>query len=80
MQSPTWEREWALRYGWNRPDQPPPYYAGRQLSVRKVEIRDRHLLINGERVRLTGMARHEDSPWEGLAESAGTMRHDYDDM
>jgi hypothetical protein len=26
------------------------------------------------------MARHEDSPWDGLAESAGTMRHDYDDM
>ena len=26
------------------------------------------------------MARHEDSPWEGLAETAGTMRHDYDDM
>jgi hypothetical protein len=50
------------------------------FGVRKVEIRDRHLLINGERVRLTGMARHEDSPWEGLAESAGTMRHDYDDM
>jgi beta-glucuronidase len=50
------------------------------FGVRRIEIRDRHLLVNGERVRLTGMARHEDSPWEGLAESAGTMRHDYDDM
>jgi len=50
------------------------------FGVRRVEIRDRHLLVNGERVRLTGMARHEDSPWEGLAETAGTMRHDYDDM
>jgi beta-glucuronidase len=49
-------------------------------GVRTVEIRDRHLLLNGERVRLTGMARHEDSPWEGLAETPGTMRHDYDDM
>jgi beta-glucuronidase len=50
------------------------------FGVRRIEIRDRHLLVNGERVRLTGMARHEDSPWEGLAESVGTMRHDYDDM
>jgi beta-glucuronidase len=37
------------------------------FGVRTFEIRDRHLLINGERVRLTGIARHEDSPWEGLA-------------
>ena len=50
------------------------------FGLRKVEIRDRHLLVNGERVRLTGMARHEDSPWEGLAETRGTMRHDLDDM
>lgn len=50
------------------------------FGVRTLEIRDRHLLLNGERVRLTGIARHEDSPWEGLAETPGTMRHDYDDM
>jgi Glycosyl hydrolases family 2, TIM barrel domain/Glycosyl hydrolases family 2, sugar binding domain/Glycosyl hydrolases family 2 len=50
------------------------------FGVRRFEIRDRHLLINGERVRLTGIARHEDSPWEGLAETRGTMQHDYDDM
>jgi hypothetical protein len=50
------------------------------FGVRRVEIRDRHLYLNGERIRPTGMARHEDSPWEGLAETAGTMRHDYDEM
>jgi hypothetical protein len=50
------------------------------FGVRTIEIRERHLLINGERVRLTGMARHEDSPWEGLAETRGTMQYDYDDM
>jgi beta-glucuronidase len=50
------------------------------FGLRTIEIRDRHLLINGERVRLTGLARHEESLWEGLAETAGTMRHDYDDM
>ena len=50
------------------------------FGVRTLEIRERHLLLNGERVRLTGIARHEDSPWEGLAETPGTMRYDWDDM
>ena len=50
------------------------------FGCRRVEIRDRHLLLNGERVRLSGMTRHEDSPWEGLAESTGTIRHDYDEL
>jgi beta-glucuronidase len=50
------------------------------FGVRTFEIRDRHLLLNGTRVRLTGMTRHEDSPWEGLAETRGTILHDYDDM
>lgn len=50
------------------------------FGVRTVEIRDRHLYLNGDRVRLTGLARHEDSPWEGLAETRGTILHDFDDM
>jgi hypothetical protein len=50
------------------------------FGLRTVEIRDRHLLLNGQRVRLTGMTRHTDSPWEGLAESPGTLRHDWEDM
>jgi len=50
------------------------------FGIRTLEIRDRHLLLNGERVRLTGVARHEDSVSEGLAETTGTMRYDYDDM
>jgi beta-glucuronidase len=50
------------------------------FGLRTIEIRDRHLLVNGERLRLTGLARHEESLWEGLAETPGTMRHDYDDM
>jgi len=50
------------------------------FGIRTIEIRDRHLLINGERTRLTGIARHEESIWEGLAETPGTMRYDYDDM
>ncbi|HVN79991.1 MAG TPA: glycoside hydrolase family 2 TIM barrel-domain containing protein [Terriglobia bacterium] len=51
-----------------------------QFGCRILEIRNRHLYLNGELVRLTGMTRHEDSPWEGLAETAGTIRHDYDEM
>ncbi len=51
-----------------------------EFGLRTIEIRDRHLLLNGRRVRLSGLARHEESPWEGLAESAGTIRHDFDDM
>jgi beta-glucuronidase len=50
------------------------------FGIRTVEIRDRHLLINGERVRLTGVTRHEESVAEGLAETPGTMLYDYDDM
>jgi beta-glucuronidase len=50
------------------------------FGLREITIRDRHLLLNGQRVRLTGMTRHIDSPWEGLAESPGTMRHDWEDM
>lgn len=51
-----------------------------QFGVRTVEIRDRHLYLNGQRVRLSGLTRHEDSPWEGLAETAGTIYHDFDDL
>jgi len=35
-----WRDEWWWRYGWNRPDDPPPYYAGPAIAVRKVEIHD----------------------------------------
>ena len=50
------------------------------FGLREIVIRDRHLLINDQRVRLSGMTRHNDSPWEGLAESSGTLRHDWEDM
>jgi len=50
------------------------------FGLRTIQIRDRHLFLNGEQVRLTGMTRHEDSPWEGLAETAGTIENDYDNL
>ncbi len=49
-------------------------------GFRVLELRDRHLYLNGERVRLSGMARHAESPYEGLAETRGTMLHDYSEM
>jgi beta-glucuronidase len=49
-------------------------------GFRVLELRDRHLYLNGERVRLSGMARHAESPDEGLAETRGTMLHDYAEM
>jgi beta-glucuronidase len=54
--------------------------ASDSFGLRELAIRDRHLLLNGQRVRLTGMTRHNDSPWDGLAESIGTLRHDWEDM
>lgn len=50
------------------------------FGVRSVEIRERGLWLNGERVRLTGMTRHEESTQEGLAETRGTIRYDWDDL
>ena len=32
--------EWWLRYGWNRPEDVPPYLSGSTTTVRKVEIHD----------------------------------------
>lgn len=54
--------------------------ASDHFGLRTVEVRDRGLYLNGERVRLAGITRHEESPWEGLAETAGTIRRDWDDM
>jgi len=50
------------------------------FGLRDIVIRDRRLYVNGKPVRLSGVTRHEDSPWEGLAESVGTIAHDWLDM
>jgi beta-galactosidase/beta-glucuronidase len=54
--------------------------ATEHFGIRTLEIRDRGLYLNGERVRLSGLTRHQDSPWEGLAETAGTIRRDWDEL
>ncbi len=50
------------------------------FGFRTFAIDQRHLFLNGERIRLSGMTRHEESPNEGLAETAGTMLHDWRDL
>jgi hypothetical protein len=37
---PAWQREWWLRYGWNRRGDTPPYLRQKETAVRKVEIHD----------------------------------------
>ena len=40
LSNPRWAQEWALRYGWNRPGDNPPYLNNKETSVRKVEINE----------------------------------------
>lgn len=40
LTEPRWREEWQLRYGWNRPNDPPPALPATQTIVRKVEIHD----------------------------------------
>ncbi len=50
------------------------------VGLRTLALRDRKLYVNGVAVRLTGVTRHEDSPWEGAAETRGTILHDMRDL
>lgn len=50
------------------------------IGFRSIQIKERRLYVNGRPVRLTGMTRHQDSPWEGQAESQGTIRQDWNDL
>lgn len=40
LENPRFREEWYYRYGWNRPDDPPPALPADQTTVRKVEITD----------------------------------------
>jgi hypothetical protein len=40
LSQPAWRSEWWLRYGWNRPNDPPPYLAAASTRIRKVEFKD----------------------------------------
>lgn len=47
-----------------------------RIGFRKVEVRDRSLLINGERVIIRGVNRHDHSPTNGKAVTTEEMRAD----
>lgn len=36
----NWQQEWNLKYGWNRPDDPPVVLDSSYTTIRKVEIHD----------------------------------------
>lgn len=40
LKEPRWRDEWWLRYGWNRPDDPPPALPAASTTFRKVEIHE----------------------------------------
>ncbi|MEG3085011.1 glycoside hydrolase family 2 TIM barrel-domain containing protein [Sphingomonas sp. PB2P12] len=50
------------------------------VGLRTLALRNRTLYVNDMPVRLTGVTRHEDSPWEGAAETRGTILHDMRDL
>ena len=50
------------------------------VGIRSVELKDGHLYLNGEPVRLVGITRHADSPGQGSAETVSAMAADYDDL
>jgi hypothetical protein len=50
------------------------------FGVRAIELRQARLYLNGEPVRLVGLARHADSPAHGLAEPVTVMAADFSDM
>jgi Glycosyl hydrolases family 2, TIM barrel domain/Glycosyl hydrolases family 2, sugar binding domain/Glycosyl hydrolases family 2 len=50
------------------------------FGVRAIELRQAHLYLNGEPVRLVGLTRHADSPAHGLAEPVMVMAADFADL
>ena len=58
----------------------PLHHSEETFGIRKIEIKDAHLYLNGEWVRLVGLTRHEDSPEHGLAGTVSVMAADFDDL
>jgi beta-glucuronidase len=50
------------------------------FGIRLIELKDARFYLNGEPMRLVGLARHADSPGHGLAETVTIMTQDYDDL
>lgn len=50
------------------------------FGMRKIELKEGKLYLNGEAVRLVGVMRHADSPLYGSAETSIIMNTDYEDL
>jgi beta-glucuronidase len=50
------------------------------IGIRSVELKSGFFYLNGERVRLVGVTRHEDYPGQGSAETVTAMAADYNDL
>ncbi|HEX7540693.1 MAG TPA: glycoside hydrolase family 2 TIM barrel-domain containing protein [Anaerolineales bacterium] len=50
------------------------------IGIRSVELKNGYFYLNGERVRLVGVTRHEDYPGLGSAETVTAMAADYNDL
>jgi hypothetical protein len=75
LNADRWRNEWWLRYGWNRPKDPPPYLADAATRIRKVEFTDARDL--GERMTGAndGIA---ETTWPGVYNRSRLPgRHDY---
>ena len=51
-------------------------YISFNLAVRRIEIKDKCLLLNGERIKLRGINRHDSHPETGYVVSTEHMRND----
>ena len=58
------------------PDQPGAMTTAVRFGFRRLQIRDRNLLINGQRVMIRGVNRHEHDPIRGKAVTREGMRQD----
>jgi len=70
-----WKNEWWVRYGWNRPKDPPPYLADAATRIRKVEFTDARDL----KERMTGANDGiPETTWPGVYNRSRLPgRHDY---
>ncbi|HEX7394428.1 MAG TPA: glycoside hydrolase family 2 TIM barrel-domain containing protein [Anaerolineaceae bacterium] len=50
------------------------------IGIRSIELKNGFFYLNGERVRLAGITRHEDYPGQGSAETVTAMAADYNDL
>jgi len=75
LSADRWRNEWWLRYGWNRPKDPPPYLADAATRIRKVEFTDARDLEERMTGANDGIA---ETTWPGVYNRSRLPgRHDY---